>query len=140
MGEEKVPIYDLFSPTDFRYYVKELKPFLSEEAFVKYKSKVEAALARVLAKRGIITLRSADEIAKASEQVTAKEVYEEEGRTSHDIIAQINMIRKRVSDEAKPGVHMTANSYDTVETANALRYRDAFVDVILTDMVSLEKV
>jgi len=140
MSEEKVPIYDLFSPSDFRYYVKELKPFLSEEAFVKYKSRVEAALARVLAKRGIIAPRSADEIAKASEQVTAREVYEEERRTSHDIIAQVNMIRKRVSDEAKPGVHMTATSYDTVETANALRYRDAFVNVILPDMVSLEKV
>jgi len=139
MSDEKVSIYDLFSPSDYRYYVNELKPFLSEEAFVKYKSKVEAALARVLAKRGIITQRSADEISKACEEVKASEVYEEEKRTSHDIIAQVNMIKKRVSAEAKPGVHMTATSYDTVETANALRYRDAFVNVIIPDMVSLEK-
>jgi adenylosuccinate lyase len=139
MSEEKVSIYDLFSPTDYRYYVEELKPFLSEEAFVKYKSKVEAALARVLAKRGIITQRSADEISRACEQVKASEVYKEEKRTSHDIVAQVNMIKRRVSDEAKPGVHMTATSYDTVETANALRYRDAFLNVIIPDMVSLEK-
>ncbi|MDI6798970.1 MAG: lyase family protein [Candidatus Aenigmarchaeota archaeon] len=140
MSEERISIYDLFSPTDYRYSVKELRPYLSEESFVKYKSKIEAALAKVLARRGIISQQSAEEISKASEQVTAKEVYEEESKTGHDIIAQVNMIRKRISDEAKTGVHRTATSYDIVDTANALRYRDAFTNVILPDMVSLEKV
>ncbi|MEM5883197.1 MAG: hypothetical protein QXQ77_03070 [Candidatus Aenigmatarchaeota archaeon] len=55
MSEEKVSIFDLFSPTDYRYSVEELKQYLSEEAFVKYKSKVEAALAKVKARRGMIT-------------------------------------------------------------------------------------
>jgi adenylosuccinate lyase len=140
MSKEKISIYDLFSPTDYRYSVKELGPYLSEESFVRYKSKIESALAKVLARRGIISRSSTDEISKASEQVTAKEVYEEEAKTGHDIIAQVNMIRKRVSDEAKTGVHRTATSYDIVDTANMLRYRDAFVNVILPDMVSLEKV
>ncbi|MEM5846481.1 MAG: lyase family protein [Candidatus Aenigmatarchaeota archaeon] len=140
MSEEKVSIFDLFSPTDYRYSVEELKQYLSEEAFVKYKSKVEAALAKVKARRGIITQESAEEIFKACEQVKAKEVYEEEERTRHDIIAQVNMIRKRVSDEAKPAVHVPATSYDIVDTANMLRYRDAFKNIIIPDMVSLEKV
>jgi len=140
MSEEKISIYDLFSPTDYRYSVKELAPYLSEESFVKYKSKIESALAKVLARRGIISQSSAEEISKASEQVTAREVYEEEAKTGHDIIAQVNMIRKRVSDEAKTTVHRTATSYDIVDTANMLRYRDAFDNIILLDMVSLEKV
>jgi adenylosuccinate lyase len=139
VSEEKISIYDLFSPADYRYSVKELGPYLSEESFVKYKSKIEVALAKILSRRGIISQVSAEEISKASEQVTAKEVYEEESKTGHDIIAQVEMIRKRVSDEAKTGVHRTATSYDIVDTANALRYRDAFVNVILPDMVSLEK-
>lgn len=92
--EEMVPIFSFFSPADYRYSVKELEPFLSEEAFVKYKSKIEAALALILARRGIIDKSAAEEISNASSQVTAKEVYEEESRTGHDIIAQVNMIKK----------------------------------------------
>lgn len=139
MSEDLVSIFDLFSPTDYRYSIKELGPYLSEESFVKYKSRIESALAKTLSRRCMISQKSAEEISKASEQVTAKEVYDEEARTGHDIIAQVNMIRKRISDEAKTGVHRTATSYDIVDTANASRYRDAFVNVILPDMVSLEK-
>ncbi len=148
--EEMVSVFDLTSPTDYRYEVKEwdkvnkhwiypLRPFLSETAFIRYKSRVEAALATVLAKRGIISQQVAEEIHGASEQVKALEVYEEEGRTGHDIIAQVNMIRKRLSGEAKTAVHKTATSFDIVESANALRYTDAFNKVIIPDMVSLEK-
>lgn len=139
MGAEKVSIYDLLSPADYRYSVRELNPYLSEEAFVKYKSRVEAALARALAKRGLISKSASNEIVRASEQVTAGEVYDEEARIGHDIIAQVNMIKKRVSGVAKLGVHRTATSYDIVDTANMLRYRDAFKKVIIPDMLALEK-
>lgn len=94
MSGNLVHTYLLTSPTDYRYFVEDLEPYLSEEAFVSYKSKVEAALANVLAKRGVITQQSADEIIEASKQVTAQEVYEEEKKTNHDIIAQVNMIKK----------------------------------------------
>jgi adenylosuccinate lyase len=138
-SDQNRKIFDLFSPTDYRYCIKELSPYLSEEAFVRYKSRVEKALAKVLARRGITTQEAAEEISKACEQVTAEEVYEEESKTGHDIIALVNVIRKKVSDKAKIAVHRTATSYDIVDTANALRYKDAFVNVILPDMVSLEK-
>ena len=139
MDESETSIFDLFSPTDYRYRVLELEPYLSERAFIDYKSKVEAVLAAVLAGRNIITQQSAGEIIAASSQVTAEEVYAEEKRTGHDVIAQVNMIRKRVSDEAKTGVHKPATSCDIIETANAWRYRDAFNEVIIPDMISLER-
>jgi len=131
--------YDFISPTDYRYMVEELKPFLSEEAFIKYKSKVETALACVLSERGVISDKAALEIAKAANEVTADEVYKEEEKTRHDIIAHVRMIQRRVSDETKAAVHRTATSYDIVDTANAMRYRDAFLGVIIPDMVELEK-
>ena len=140
MTEENISIYDLISPSDYRYSVKELSKYLSEEAYVRYKSKVEAALAIALAKRKIISEKSAIEIEKASEQIRAKDVYEEESKTGHDIIAQVNLIKKRVSSEAKTGVHRTATSYDVVDSANVLRYKDAFTNVILPDLIELEKV
>jgi len=140
MSEEKVSRYSLFSPTDYRYSVKALEPYLSEEAYIHYKAKVEAALAEVLAKRGICSKETAEEIAGAADKVTAKEVYAEEDRIKHDIRALANVIRSRVSEEAKPYVHATATSYDIVDTANALRYKDAVKKVLLPDMVAFEKV
>lgn len=128
----------MFSPTDFRYQVRDLHPYLSEEAFIRYKARVEAALALELSRRGICSPRVADEIAKASESVNASEVYEEEARIKHDIRALANVIRNKVSEEAKPFVHLTATSYDIVDTANALRFKDAVQKVILPDLLKLE--
>jgi adenylosuccinate lyase len=140
LDKDETSIFDLFSPADYRYSVRELIPYLSEEAYVQYKSKVEAALAKILAKRGAISESSAEEIRKASEQIKARDVYDEESRTGHDVIAQVNLIKKRVSDEAKTGVHRTATSYDIIDSANTMRYRDAFNKIILPDMVELERV
>jgi adenylosuccinate lyase len=138
-SEKAVQFSELFSPTDFRYGVNELKPFLSEESYVKYKARVEAALASQLAKEGICSRVVANEIAKASESVTAKEVYEEEARIKHDIRALANCIRNKVSEQAKPYVHLGATSYDIVDTANALRIKHAVLRVIVPDLLKLER-
>lgn len=128
----------LFSPTDFRYRVDDLLSYLSEEAYVKYKAKVEAALARQLSVEGLCPKEAAEEIAKAADHVTAAEVYLEEARIKHDIRALANVIRNKVSKDAKPFVHLTATSYDIVDTANALRYREAVLRVIIPDLLRLE--
>ncbi|OGS22690.1 MAG: adenylosuccinate lyase [Elusimicrobia bacterium RIFOXYA2_FULL_39_19] len=132
--------YDAFSPTDFRYSVDELRAYLTEEAYVKYKAKVEAGLVITLAKTGICPQKIAAEVIKAAEKVTASETYEEEKRIKHDIRALANAIRAKVSDGAKPYVHLGATSYDIVDTANILRYRDAAKNVIIPDLIKLEKI
>ncbi len=134
-----VPDYSqLFSPTDFRYAVDELKPILSEEAYVKYKARVEAALAKQLARIGICSNSAAEEIARSCDRVTADAVYAEEDRIKHDVRALVNVIRDGVSDAAKPYVHLTATSYDIVDTANALRLKEAVKKVIIPDLMKLE--
>ena len=50
MAQEDKNNFDIFSPTDYRYSVDDLKPYLTEEAFIKYKARVEAALAKVMAR------------------------------------------------------------------------------------------
>jgi len=132
--------FNLFSPIDYRYSVEELKKYLSEEAFIKYKAKVEASLAKVLLKRKFISEKIYREIVEAVENISPEEVYEEEKRIKHDIRALVNCIRKRVSEEAKPYIHLFATSYDIVDTANVMRYRDAVENVILPDMIRLEKI
>lgn len=131
--------FSAFSPTDYRYAVDELRDYLSEEAFVNYKAKVEAAVARAFEQRGILKAGLCDEIVETASKVNAADVYEEEKRTKHDIRALVNVIRSGVSDEAKPFVHLGATSYDVVNTANALRYKDAVMNVIIPDMVELER-
>lgn len=136
--EDELDYSGLVSPTDFRYQVKDLLPFLSEEAYVKYKAKVEGALALELSKNGLCPKEIALEIVKASEEVQAKEVYREEARIRHDIRALANVIRDKVSDRAKPYVHLTATSYDIVDTANALRFKEATMKILLPDLLKLE--
>jgi len=136
--KEKVE-FSAFSPTDYRYAVAALSEFLSEEAFVHYKAKVEAAIARGFANKGILSNDLCDEILEAASQVNAEAVYDEEQRTKHDIRALVNVIKAKVSEEAKPFVHLCATSYDVVDTANALRYKDAVNKVIIPDMIALER-
>jgi adenylosuccinate lyase len=131
--------FSAFSPTDYRYAVADLRAYLSDEAYVTYKAKIEGVLAQVFATRDLLKQDLCDEIVAAASTVTAEEVYEEEQKTKHDIRALVNVIRSRVSDEAKPFVHLGATSYDVVDTANALRYRDAVLKVIIPDILKLER-
>lgn len=132
--------FNLFSPTDYRYSVENLKPYLSEEAFIRYKVKVESALVNILAKHGHCSQEITNEIIKVCKEITAQEVYDEERRIKHDIRALVNVIRRGVSDKAKPYIHLAATSYDIVDTANVLRYKDAMEKVLLPDMIELEKI
>ncbi len=129
-----------FSPIDVRYYEERLAPYLSENGFTAYKLKVELALVRALHRRGMCDEATAAEIEAACSLVTTAEVYEEEARIKHDIRALVNCIQRRVSDKAKPFVHMTATSFDIVDTANAARYKAAAKEVLIPALIELLEV
>lgn len=132
--------FDCTSPIDYRYWEEKIAEYLSERAFIYYKLMVEAALIRVLAKRGICDQSVVKEVEAACDKVKAEEVYEEEDRIRHDIRALVNCIQKNVGDKAKPFVHMTATSFDISDTANAARHRDVTQKVLLPALINLEKV
>lgn len=126
-----VELFDTLSPLDFRTLRKdrELVPFLSESGFTAYKLRVELALVRVLAKRGRCTPGVLSEVEAACQLVTTDEVYEAEDKTGHDIRALVQSLRARLSDQAKPLVHLGATSFDVIDTARALMYREATYQV-----------
>ena len=132
--------FDCISPTDYRYWEEEIAEYLSERAFIYYKLMVEVALVRVLAKRGICDQSVVAEVEAACDKVTPEEVYEEEDLIHHDIRALVNCIQRRISDKAKPFIHMTATSFDISDTANAARDRDVIKKVLLPALIDLEKV
>lgn len=127
------------SPVDYRYFDEEVARYFSDAAYITYKLKVELALAKALHKRGVCPLSALKEIESASASVAPREVYEEEKKVSHDIRALVNVLRSKVSDEAKPYIHMTATSYDIIDTANAARFRDATLEVVVPALTDLEK-
>lgn len=129
--------FNSVSATDYRYQVKELLPYFSEEAFIWYKAAVETGIVKAFSDIGTVPKNSVREIRSAAQLVNAKEVYEEEGRTHHDIIALVNEIKEMVTDQSKTAVHRSATSFDTIDTANAARYRDAFSEVIIPDTAKL---
>ncbi len=134
------------SPLDHRYYASnqslftELADFFSENAYIRYELKVEAALARVLAKRGLCSQAVAEEITIACDQVAPEEVYLEEEITKHNIRALVNCIQRRVSEEAKPFVHFTTTSVDIMDSATAMRFKEATENVVLPKVLELERI
>jgi adenylosuccinate lyase len=138
-------LFENISPIDHRYSLREeefqkYSSYLSESATIKYQAKVEIALVRVLAKRGICSAEVVKEVENAARAITPEEVYAEEEKTRHNIRALVNCIQKRVSPEARPYVHFTTTSFDIVDTANALRYKEVTRNLILPVLEGLEKV
>lgn len=133
-------VFDGISPIDYRYWEEEVARYLSENGFTRYKLLVELALVKVLHRRGICSEAVVKEVELACGQVTTAEVYTEEDRIRHDIRALANCIRAKISDEAKPYVHMTATSYDIVDPANVARYKDVIEKVLLPSLTNLEQV
>lgn len=132
--------FDSLSPLDYRYWDEEVAVYLSENGFTRYKLLVELALLKVLNRRGICSNQIVKEVERACDQITTKEVYEEEDRIRHDIRALVNCVRAKVSKKAKPYIHMTATSYDIIDPANAARYKEVVEKVLIPSLVKLEEV
>jgi adenylosuccinate lyase len=139
-------IFDSISPIDYRYYgnskamFDKLNAYLSESAGIKYRLHVEEMLVKALAEKKFCSKAVAKEVEIACEQITAAEVYAEEEKTKHDIRALVNCIRAKVSDEAKPFVHLTATSNDIISTADSLRLKEVALNVVVPELIRLENI
>lgn len=137
-------IFENISPLDHRYSLREeefnkYSYYLSEKAKVRYQARVEEALVKVLARRGICSEKVAAEVSEAVSNIIPAEVYQEESRTKHNIRALVNCIQRKVSPESRPYVHFTTTSFDIVDTANSLRYKEVSKKLVLPVLLELEK-
>ena len=138
-------IYDCISPLDFRYYGQDealqklLGPYLTERARYLSEARVEAAAAAALAKQNVCSLQAAAEIARAAEEITPDEIAAEDARIQHDTRALVNCLQARVSDAAKPFVHLSLTSFDVKDTATAYRFKRCCKEAILPEMLKLEQ-
>ncbi len=142
---ELINLFDCVSPLDYRYYGRnkellgELSKFFSENAKVSFQARIEAEYVRVLALQGIIPKDSASRIISAALRVRPEDVYREEDRIKHDVRALVNCICDRIPEKDRAFVHLGLTSYDIVDTANALRFKEATEKVILPRLKRLER-
>ena len=136
---------DMICPLDYRYYIEDeelyekIKPYLSEEAYIKYLLRVEITLIKAMAKFGICPSHIISKVKEAASKIKIEEVYEEEKKIEHDLRALVRILKKRAGKEAEPYIHLFATSADIVDTANSLRYKELTKNVIIPELVSLER-
>ncbi|MDA3940095.1 MAG: lyase family protein [Spirochaetia bacterium] len=137
-------IFKNLSPLDHRYYLsnrelfESLSTYLSEEAVVKYCIKVESALLETHIQMQMPGSEAIiKQIRTLERTITPEMVYEEEENTQHNIRALVNVMKLNVPDKVSHFVHLGATSVDILDTAAALRMRDASRKVVLPALIDL---
>lgn len=141
--EHRDPFLNI-SPLDHRYWdankdlFNSLSETLSEKAAVRYLVKAEVSLLRVHVKDHfnnrpeLLAVLGELEILVSPEEVAAEEEI-----TRHNIRALVNVIQSYVPGELKPWVHLGATSVDILDTAMAMRIRDAMRGTVIPLLLDL---
>ena len=143
---ETKSIFKNISPLDHRYFLAnrelfvKLEKYLSEEASIRYCVKAEIALIKTHIQ---LNMKNPEKYIQESDELLDKidpeEVYKEEEKTQHNIRALVNVIKRYLSDELKPFVHLGATSVDILDTATSLKTKDVVIDVVLPLLIEIEE-
>ena len=110
---------------EWRYGTEEMRRIVSHEERLRKIALVEYALLKALMDVGLVPSDvDPEEVLRAAEEVTVEEVEELERELGHDIMAYLEALRKRMGKAGKY-LHLGATSYDVVDTAWALVFREA---------------
>ena len=132
------------SPLDHRYWQANAHLFdslaetLSERAAVRYSVRAEAALLTVHIRRHLGGRRDfLDAAGQLEERVSPEDVSREEEITRHNVRALVNVIQRHLPGELAPWVHLGATSVDILDTAMAMRIRDALRGTVIPLLLDL---
>ena len=132
------------SPLDHRYWAANKNLFdrlsqtLSEKAAVRYTVMAELSLLRAHIHSqmdGDPALLSALE--GLENRIDPDEVAKEEETTNHNIRALVNVLQRYLPEKLAPWVHLGATSVDILDTAMAMRVRDAMRYTIIPQVLDL---
>lgn len=113
-------------PLDWRYGSNEMRELFSRTHLLKTMLKVEITLLEALAEVGMMDPREVASVNQVSSTVTLEEVDEMEKKTGHDVMAMAVVLAEKAGEAGKL-VHYGATSYDIVDTAYSLIFRDALL-------------
>jgi len=155
--------YENFCPIDVKYRHEELIPFLSFAAEARYCVKVHAALMKGLKKYGKATEQNVKEMEEAVDKASPALIYELEDKiTHHDqqaVIMSLRGVRTEqleeaqkeiseelhgyfaglVSEDTARRIHPGTTSYDILDTARSMMYKDAMTKVVIPESKRLLK-
>ncbi|RMF55511.1 hypothetical protein D6745_01910 [Candidatus Woesearchaeota archaeon] len=130
--------YTNVCPLDYRYYDPELSPVLSEWNFVKSCGIIHRALMLGLARFGRADETHVKEVEEAVERMLVHRVYDlERNVTHHDQNAVIRELSELVSADTARRLHPGTTSYDIIEPAKAMIFREAINDYFVPKMKEL---
>ncbi|MEM0063767.1 MAG: adenylosuccinate lyase [Metallosphaera sp.] len=129
---------DVICPIDWRYGSKEMREIFSREGIMNYRIKVELALLNALKALGYLSEQDLEKVKNVSALITPEEVDKLEEKLGHDVMALVVSMAEKAGDAGKL-IHFGATSYDIVDTAYALMFKDA-LNIIKRKLInSLEK-
>ncbi|MGQ9788340.1 MAG: adenylosuccinate lyase [Candidatus Hadarchaeaceae archaeon] len=112
-------------PIEWRYGSQELRSIFDSESSLQRMLDVEAALAKALAKAGLIPMKDAKKIAGCAsiKKVKVERIRKLEQEFQHETMAVV-MALAEVSGKSGRYVHLGATSNDILDTAMAMQIRD----------------
>jgi adenylosuccinate lyase len=122
---------NLFLPGNLRYQPEELIPHFGYDNLYKKITEVEIATMEVLGEIGVIP----EEEMKTLQPLIVKEILSiptteidriEREITHHDIRAWVRKAQEIINGKLSRWVHIPNTSYDVIDTARALQFRDAY--------------
>ncbi|WP_420224049.1 adenylosuccinate lyase [Pigmentiphaga litoralis] len=114
-----------------QFSTEKTRQIFSDETTVQRWLDVEAALARVQARMGIIPKKAAREIdAKARvENIDLAKLKREMDRTSHPIVPLLRAMKDVCDGEAGEFIHWGATTQDIIDTGTILQIKDALAEI-----------
>jgi len=125
-------------PIEFRYGTLEMKAIWEENAKLRAFLEVESALSKAEAEFGLIPTGAAERIDAAKDGIKLTRVKEIEAEIDHDLMAVVLALTEKAGEEGR-WVHFGATSYDIVDTALAMLFRDS-ADLIVWRLHDLEEI
>ncbi len=126
---------DLLSALDSRY-LKEAKPlisYISPRALHAYDLLVLRAFTKTLMEMGHVPEKEGNEILSVAvpQKVPIEKQWEWEKKLNHDIRGLVAAVDENLSEAARKFNYKGPTSYDIIDTAFSLAYRDAALEVII---------
>ncbi|MEX0568634.1 MAG: adenylosuccinate lyase [Candidatus Njordarchaeota archaeon] len=125
-------------PIDYRYGSEEIRKIFSVEKFYKTMAYIEYVVIMKQEKYGIIPKGVSDALKKVIETLNVLDIFEEEKRTKHDIMALINVLARKLGRYGEY-LHIGLTSADLRDTAKVLIIRESLT-IIEEKVIRLIKI
>ncbi len=111
-------------PIEYRYGCEKLRKILSVENMYRTMALVEYHVVKVQEKYGLVPRGTSGALKKAIDGLDINDIFEEERRIRHDVMALINVLARRMGEFGEY-IHLGLTSADLRDTAKILIIREA---------------